>query len=137
MSDPLTPRRRSKRGRADEATFPRAEEEPLRPTPSTTRSSATTSQDETTSPPAKGQRLDSSPGGDLEPLPLSPQSGGVGADRSLFSSPPQSRLGAPTSEIDPSSPQSSAEYPNFPITLRVRTRICYRRRRWLNFGYEE
>ena len=32
MSDPLTPRRRSKRGRADEATFPRAEEEPLRPT---------------------------------------------------------------------------------------------------------
>ena len=28
MSDPLTPRRRSKRGRADEATFPRAEEEP-------------------------------------------------------------------------------------------------------------
>ena len=63
---------------------------------SSTRSSARktrTSQDETTSPPAKGQRLDSSPGGDLEPLPLSPQSGGVGADRSLFSSPPQSRLG--------------------------------------------
>nr|XP_022345018.1 uncharacterized protein LOC111137708 [Crassostrea virginica]XP_022345019.1 uncharacterized protein LOC111137708 [Crassostrea virginica]XP_022345020.1 uncharacterized protein LOC111137708 [Crassostrea virginica] len=113
MSDPLNPRRRSK--------IPRAEEEPL--APSTTRSSATTSQDETTSPPAKGRRLDSSPGGDLEPLPLSPQSGGVGADRSLFSSPPQSRLGAPTSEIDPSSPQSSAEHQNLPrrcVTLTVR-----------------
>lgn len=63
---------------------------------SSTRSSARktrTSQDETTSPPAKGRRIDSSPGGDLEPLPSSPQSGGVSQERSLFSSPPQSRLG--------------------------------------------
>uniref|UniRef100_K1QXH7 DNA replication licensing factor mcm4-B n=1 Tax=Magallana gigas TaxID=29159 RepID=K1QXH7_MAGGI len=109
MSDPLTPRRRSKRGRTEEDPSSPSQangvEEPV--TPSSTRSSARktrTSQDETTSPPAKGPRIDSSPGGDLEPLPSSPQSGGVSQERSLFSSPPQSRLGAPTSEIDLSSP---------------------------------
>lgn len=120
MSDPLTPRRRSKRGRTEEDPSSPSQangvEEPVTPsrrtrsgasTPSSTRSSARktrTSQDETTSPPAKGPRIDSSPGGDLEPLPSSPQSGGVSQERSLFSSPPQSRLGAPTSEIDLSSP---------------------------------
>ena len=51
--------------------------------------------DETTSPPAKGRRVDSSPGGDLAPLPSSPAGPAdmQNGEESLFSSPPQSRAG--------------------------------------------
>lgn len=52
--------------------------------------------DDTTSPPAKGRRVDSSPGGDLAPLPSSPAAPAQQqpeGDESLFSSPPQSRAG--------------------------------------------
>ncbi|KAK3086222.1 hypothetical protein FSP39_015423 [Pinctada imbricata] len=76
------------------------------PVTSSTRSSARKtrgSKDETSSPPHKGRRVDTSPGGDLAPLPSSPPSRHEN-ETSLFSSPPQSRTGAPTSEIDLSSP---------------------------------
>ncbi|KAL3859998.1 hypothetical protein ACJMK2_010175 [Sinanodonta woodiana] len=101
MSAPTTPRR-SKRGRSTEPNSPAVSKV------STPRRSARKSKpgaDETSSPPAKGRRVDSSPGDDLAPLPSSPP---LGAEQekesSLLSSPPQSRTGAATSEIDLSSP---------------------------------
>ena len=52
--------------------------------------------EEASSPPAKERRVDSSPGGDLAPLPSSPGAPAQqqpDGEQSLFSSPPQSRAG--------------------------------------------
>ncbi|XP_033755282.1 DNA replication licensing factor mcm4-A-like isoform X2 [Pecten maximus] len=116
MSSPVTPRRKSKRGREETSSPPPEAEDPVTPSRRSTRSGASTpstkgsarkqrasSKDDATSPPKKDRRIDSSPGADLAPLPSSPPSG-VQQESSLFSSPPQSRAGAPTSEIDLSSP---------------------------------
>ncbi|KAJ8302791.1 hypothetical protein KUTeg_019187 [Tegillarca granosa] len=113
MSSPVTPRR-SKRGRPADDSSPTSDNKADTPSRRSTRSTPAkgstrktrSGKDETSSPPAKGRRLDSSPGGDLAPLPSSPPSGiQPEHETSLFSSPPQSRAGgAPTSEIDLSSP---------------------------------
>ncbi|XP_072013660.1 DNA replication licensing factor mcm4-A-like [Amphiura filiformis] len=82
-----TPGRRSTRGKASDAGTPRR----------STRGA--------TSPSSKADRpLDSSPGGDLAPMPSSPASAGSKDvhETSLFSSPGHSKVGA--SEIDLSSP---------------------------------
>lgn len=105
MSSPLTPRRRSKRGRPEEPGSPSSETSAATTPRRSARKARGSKSDETSSPPAKGRRVDSSPGGDFAPLPSSPAAAGApDGEESLFSSPPQSRAGAPTSEIDLSSP---------------------------------
>lgn len=105
MSSPVTPRRRSKRGRPDEPSSPTSETSTATtPRRSARKGKGPKKDDEMSSPPSQRRRVEASPGGDMEPLPSSPPAPAAGGETSLFSSPPQSRAGAPTSEIDLSSP---------------------------------
>ncbi|XP_052817701.1 DNA replication licensing factor mcm4-like isoform X2 [Mya arenaria] len=105
MSSPVTPRRRSKRQRQDEAGSPTSEASSAPTTPRRSARKSKKADDEASSPPSQRRRVEASPRGkDGAPSsPAAPLSGG-GGESSLFSSPPQSRVGAPTSEIDLSSP---------------------------------